>query len=165
MHNLYNSTTYNELLCQHTYKGQTLKWRRLSLFVIISRHTTFIHPFNDAFSYFFIKWTFVSLFKNGESIKIRFCYTKKALPVQKGGATSNDCRSVCCEIYRMSNYCWTCSLFNKSRTTIKKKPQHMLWSACWGFHIQWCVCLFVIFSISCMKKFVKLNRYSNELIM
>ena len=69
-------------------------------------------------------------------IKVRFCYTKKALPVQKGGATSNDCRSVCCEIYRMSNYCWTCSLFNKSRTTIKKKPQHMLWSACWGFHIQ-----------------------------
>lgn len=61
-----------------------------------------------------------------------FCYTKKALPVQKGGATSNDCRSVCCEIYRMSNYCWTCSLFIKSRTsTIKKetpacRPKHML---------------------------------------
>ena len=140
-------------------------FQRLSLFVIIPLYTTFIHPFNDTFSCIFICEHFVSLFKNGESIKIRFCYTKKALPVQKGGATSNDCRSVCCEIYRMSNYCWTCSLFNKSRTTIKKKPPHMLWSACWGFHIQWCVCLFVIFSISCMKKFVKLNRYSNELIM
>ena len=128
-------------------------------------YSSFIHRCSHVFSYVFIYRTFVSLFKNGESIKIRFCYTKKALPVQKGGATSNDCRSVCCEIYHMSNYCWTCSLFIKSRTTIKKKPQHMLWSACWGFHIQWCVCLFVIFSISCMKKFVKLNRYSNELIM
>ncbi|BAE05995.1 unnamed protein product (plasmid) [Staphylococcus haemolyticus JCSC1435] len=43
-------------------------------------------------------------------------YTCKALPVQKGGATSNDCRSVCYEVYRMSNYCWACSLFIKSRT-------------------------------------------------
>ncbi|MGX0091504.1 hypothetical protein ACUXIB_002536, partial [Staphylococcus epidermidis] len=31
--------------------------------VIISLYTTFIHPFNDAFSFFFICEHFVSLFK------------------------------------------------------------------------------------------------------
>lgn len=140
MNKLYKSTTYNELLCQLNTKGQTPSFRHLSLFVIISLYTTFIHPFNDAFSFFFICEHFVSLFKTSRDKSafqiVGFCYTGKALPVQKGGATSNDCRSVCCEIYRVSNYCWTCSLFIKSRTTIKKKPQHMLWSACWGFHIQ-----------------------------
>ena len=75
MHNLYNSTTYNELLCQLNNKGQTPSFQRLSLFVIIPLYTTFIHPFNDAFSYFFIYDHFVSLFKISNPIKIRFCYT------------------------------------------------------------------------------------------
>lgn len=123
-------------------------------------YSSFIHHWSHTFSCIFITWTFVSLFKTSRDKSafqiVGFCYTGKALPVQKGGATSNDCRSVCCEIYRVSNYCWTCSLFIKSRTTIKKKPQHMLWSACWGFHIQWCVCLFVIFSISCNSFICKL---------
>ena len=132
------STPTGSIIPLHSFVflGKTLLNQRLSLCLVIIVYSSFIHRCSHVFSYVFIYRTFVSLFKNGESIKIRFCYTKKALPVQKGGATSNDCRSVCCEIYRMSNYCWTCSLFNKSRTTIKKKPQHMLWSACWGFHIQ-----------------------------
>ena len=75
MHNLYNSTTYNELLCQLNNKGQTPSFQRLSLFVIIPLYTTFIHPFNDAFSFFFIYDHFVSLFKISNPIKIRFCYT------------------------------------------------------------------------------------------
>lgn len=95
MNTIYNLTTHNNLLCQLTIKGQTPSFQRLSLFVIIPLYTTFIHPFNDAFSFFFIYDHFVSLFKRKNLIKIRFCYTKKALPVQKGGATSNDCRSVC----------------------------------------------------------------------
>lgn len=136
MNTIYNLTTYNTLLCQLTQKGQTPSFQRLSLLCQFMDYTYFIHTLYHTFSCIFIYRTFVSLFKISNPIKIRFCYTKKALPVQKGGATSSDCRSVCCEIYRMSNYCWTCSLFIKSRTTIKKKPQHMLWSACWGFHIQ-----------------------------
>uniref|UniRef100_UPI0031585A57 type I toxin-antitoxin system Fst family toxin n=1 Tax=Staphylococcus epidermidis TaxID=1282 RepID=UPI0031585A57 len=75
MNKLYKSTTYNELLCQLNNKGQTPSFQRLSLFVIIPLYTTFIHPFNDAFSYFFIYDHFVSLFKISNPIKIRFCYT------------------------------------------------------------------------------------------
>ncbi len=75
MNTIYNLTTYNLLLCQLTIKGQTPSFQRLSLFVIIPLYTTFIHPFNDAFSYFFIYDHFVSLFKRKNLIKIRFCYT------------------------------------------------------------------------------------------
>ncbi len=75
MHNLYKSTTHNNELCQLNNKGQTPSFQRLSLFVIIPLYTTFIHPFNDAFSYFFIYDHFVSLFKISNPIKIRFCYT------------------------------------------------------------------------------------------
>lgn len=46
-------------------------------------YSGFIHRCSHVFSYVFIYRTFVSLFKNGESIKIRFCYTKKALPVRE----------------------------------------------------------------------------------
>ena len=75
MNKLYKVTTHNLLLCQLNTKGQTPSFQRLSLFVIIPLYTNFIHPFNDAFSYFFIYRTFVSLFKRKNLIKIRFCYT------------------------------------------------------------------------------------------
>jgi hypothetical protein len=61
-------------------------------------------------------------------------YTCKALPVQKGGVTSNDDCSVCYEVYRMSNYCWSCSLLIEQRNiNDKKETPNMLWSASLGF--------------------------------
>lgn len=75
MHNLYNSTTYNNELCQLNTKGQTPSFQRLSLLCQFMDYTYFIHTLYHTFSCIFIYRTFVSLFKISNPIKIRFCYT------------------------------------------------------------------------------------------